>query len=538
MKYTDSKSNDILDEIIIQITEDNEREMVSALLNALFGRLSVEGENDSVPGQKFMEKLLKRLPKPYTVVHENYHIDSSYRDTYYMYFSNQHFDVPRYSRRFSFFRELISYSDFIDSTRDEFLQNNFIGACVFNPLGSGLIGRTLIDPLYIVDEIDYPVYVRTSVYVMNILGQRLEVKAFPFRMQDQETMSCAEVTLLNILEHYSNSYNDYRKVNPSEIIAHEQVHSHERVLPAKGMTYPILTKVLADFGFSPRLYNLYAIKNHNFSKITRKDELKRWLHYYVESGIPVAINLNPIGNYGAGHSVVCIGHGKEKDALKAKARKNKLLLWGKENNHPIINSADFYDDYVIMDDNQFLYQLRNFDNITLYPDMQVVNLTAPLYKRMFLDAPDAADTIVPILQHGEYGITAWAGNHLGQDEEVVIRIFMASSRGFKNYRVKTMIGSAERMLYANMRLPRFIWVCELYTNDGYEKKEAFGEIVLDATSASNRGHRSLLMMHYPDVISLRNPDDKNVGFDVQYELTKAYTFKAYQQNLTIIGHSD
>lgn len=529
---------DILDEIFIQITDDDIKELVPILLNALFGKLSVNGENDSVPGQKFMEKLLERLPRPYTIVHENYHIDSSYRDTYYMYFSNQHFDVPRYSRRFSFFKGLIDYSDFISSTKNKsYLQEHFIGTCVFNPLGSGLIGRTLIDPFYIVEEGESPAYVRTSEYIMNILGQRLSVKAFPFRMQDQETMSCAEVTLLNILEHYSNSYKDYRNVNPSEIIEHEQMHSHERVLPSKGMTYPILTKVLADFGFSPRLYNLYAIKNHNFSKIRQKDELKRWLHYYIESGIPVAINLSPIGNYGSGHSVVCIGHGRAKDTLKKRARKSELLLWEKRNEHPIINSADFYDDYVIMDDNQFLYQLRNFNNITLYPDMQVVNLAVPLYKRMFLDAPDAADTIVPILQHDEYGITAWAGEYLKQNEAVIIRMFMASSRSFKNYRVNTMAGITERMIYSNMRLPRFIWVCELYTSDGYEKEEAFGEILVDATSASNRGHRSLLMMHYPDVIALRNPDDKNVGFEFQYELPEVHTFKGYRKNLSKIGSS-
>lgn len=532
----ENRENNILDNIFIQITDENKEEVVPVLLNALFGSLSVNGENDSVPGQKFMEKLLERLPKPYTVVHENYHIDGGYRDTYYMYFSNQHFDVPRYSRRFSFFKGLITYDEFINLEREKIhLKKRFIGTCIFNPLGSGLIGRTLINPFYIIEDREKPVYVRTSEYIVNILGQSVTVNAFPFRMQDQETMSCAEVTLLNILEHYSNSYSDYRRINPSEIIEHEQMHSHERVLPSKGMTYPILTKVLADFGFSPRLYNLYAIKPHNFSKITKKDELKRWLHYYVESGIPVAINLNPKVNYGSGHSVVCIGHGKAKTELKEKARRSELLLWGKRDDHPIINSADFYDEYVVVDDNQFLYQLRNFDNIALFPDMQAVNLAVPLYKRMFLDAPDAADTIVPILQHPEYGITAWGGNYLKDREDVIIRIFMASSRGFKNYRVKTMVGKSERMLYSNMRLPRFIWVCELYTVAGYEREEAFGEIILDATSASNRGHRSLLMMHYPDVIAIRNPDEKNVGFEMEYKLPEVYLFKGYRRNLTMIG---
>lgn len=115
----ENRENNILDNIFIQITDENKEEVVPVLLNALFGSLSVNGENDSVPGQKFMEKLLERLPKPYTVVHENYHIDGGYRDTYYMYFSNQHFDVPRYSRRFSFFKGLITYDEFINLEREK-----------------------------------------------------------------------------------------------------------------------------------------------------------------------------------------------------------------------------------------------------------------------------------------------------------------------------------------------------------------------------------------------------------------------------------
>lgn len=331
MNKEELKDTNILDEIVIHITSENFEEAVHNFLEALFGKAGENGEDEAVHGKTFMKLLLERLPVPFTIVHENYHIDKSYRDTYYMYFSSQHFDVPRYSRRFSFFEGVVDYKDFISYDMEDFcLQDKFVGACVVNPLGDGLIGRTLIEPRYIIRKEDYPVYMRTSKFDLNILGRRLTVRAFPFRMQDQETMSCAEVTLLNILEHYSNSYNDYRDINPSEIIEHEQMHNHERVLPSKGMTYPILTKVLADFGFSPRLYNLYAIKNHNYSKITKKDELKRWLHYYVESGIPIALNLNPIGSYGSGHSVVCIGHGSSKKELKNNAQENKLLLWRKK----------------------------------------------------------------------------------------------------------------------------------------------------------------------------------------------------------------
>lgn len=532
----------LLDEIIILVTDINFEYFINSFLDALFQdkknvvlesgeqNIAIEKDNRLKNGKGFLNLLLRKLPRPYTIVQEPFHIDRSYRDTYYMYFSNQHFDVKRYSRRLSFFVGEMTLIDFLGKKQG--IEEVFIGSCVINPPSGGLIGRTLINPGYIIDAADMPVYLRTSMYKLNILGVPFEIRAFPYRMQDQETMCCAEVTLLNILEHYSNSYEDYKSVNPSDIINYEQKHSHERVLPSKGMTYPILTKVMSEFGFSPRLYNLHAIRNFNYSRITQKDELRRWLHYYIESGFPVALNLNPIGAYGTGHSVVCIGHGKAKEELKIKAKQNKLVLWSKkENCHPIINSADFYEDYVITDDNQFLYQIRKFDNISIHPDMQVVNLAVPLYKRMFLDAPDAADIIIPILQHDEYGISAWCNDFLQPREDVIVRIFMASSRSFKKYRLAMLKDLNAKIVYSLLRLPRFIWICELYRESDYDNLEAFGEIVIDATSASNRGHKSLLMMHYPNVIACRYPETTTPGFEKQIELPKAELFKGYRSNL-------
>jgi len=161
-----------------------------------------------------------------------------------------------------------------------------------------------------------------------------------------------------LLEVYANSYHDYKSVVPSEILENEQKHSHERVLPSRGISYPILTKVLSEFGFSPRLYNLSSIDKYSLSQITQEDELKRCLHYYIESGIPVALNLLPVGNSGSGHSMVCIGHGSPNAALMKRAKRNKWISWeNKEHCHPLINSADFYETYVVVDDNQPVYQV-------------------------------------------------------------------------------------------------------------------------------------------------------------------------------------
>jgi len=511
-----------LNEVFIVIENDKQKD---DFLKQLFRPASLCYE--------LLDGILNHLKMPFTIINESNHIDASYRDTYYMYFSNKHFDIERYSKRFSFFRGRLSYLEFIEIGNDKKIQGKFMGSLVINPIGDGLIGKTLLAPQYVVNKEKYPVFIRTSKFVLNVLGKRLEVEAFPYRMQDRETMTCAEVTLLNILEYFSNSYHDYKSVTPSEIIKSEQEHNHERVLPSRGITYPVLTKVLSDFGFSPRLYNVFAIKNPVFSKRKQIDELRRWIYYYIESGIPIAMNFNPVADLGVGHSVVCIGHGRKNDQLKKKAYSNMLCMRGRKM-HPLINAADFYDDYVIMDDNASPYKFFNIYDEYAYNYMQITNIAVPLYKRMFLDAPNAADLIYQILQHESYGIMAWEKGYLTPEQPVIVRIFMASSRSFKRFRVSTLESLEERMLYSNLRLPRFVWVCELYTEQGFEENRAFAELVVDATASGSRGIMSVLLMHYPKVITIRNPEDNDPDFKKQFELSNVNEFDGFNANLTII----
>lgn len=491
-------------------------------------------DEDKEVGKTFLKQILKRFPKPLTVVKENYHIDRSFRDTYYMYFSNQHFKIKRYSVRLSFFKGIYNTEKFYDTSDsiNESLQQDFIGCCVINPLSTGSIGRTLINPAYCLSENEGTSFMRLSDFTVHIYGRTFNVRAFPYRMQDEETMCCVEVTLLNLLEYYSNSYIDYKVAVPSEIIEKEQKHSYERVLPARGATYPVLTKVLSEFGFSPRLYNISAIDSFKYSSVSREDEFRRWMHYYIESGIPVAVNLCPIGISGTGHSLVCIGHGKAKEELKKKAFKNKWIPWSeREIAHPLINSADFYEDYVVVDDNEPVYHLRNFKNLSPYSDMRIENLAVPLYKRMFLDAPNALVTIRSILHTKELGIDEWAQGYLEKGEDVIIRLFMASSHNYKKFRTSTLVGTHVKHLYSLVPMPRFVWVCELYRVDDYDKLMAFGEVVIDATSAPNRGPRSLILMHYPKLVGYRNPDQEAPDFDIMAEIINDDLFPGYNQNL-------
>lgn len=534
------------DEVFIPITEENYLEVIPEFCQSMYQHNMSSEEVPAENSDKYMDELqelLRQLPRPYTIVQEIYYIDRSFRDTYYTYFSNQHFDIKRYSRRLSLIGRIVTREDFF--SKDEALQadiaSKFWGACVINPLSVGVIGRTLISPQQILSVADKPVYMRLSDFVLHVYGKKFRVSAFPYRMQDGETMRCTEVTLLNLLEYYSNSYQDYRKAVPSEILDSEQKHHHERVLPSRGISYPMLSKILYEFGFSPRLYSYTEFKRYALSKLTQEDELKRLLFYYIESGIPVALNLQPAGSREVGHSIVCIGHGCKKVKLTRKAKKNKWITWSnRDTAHPMIDAADYYNEFVVVDDNQPVYQVRGFDQLSLYPDMRVESIAVPLYKRMFLDAPDAAAIMRSILYHEELGIDKWTNGYLVPGEDVVIRMFMASSHSLKDFRTKTLKDLNAREAYGIVPMPRFVWVCEIYRECDYDdvtNAMAFGEIVIDATSASGAigNPRSLIIMHYPHVLGLRFPDETGSELDQMIELDEDDLFPAFSKNLDVIG---
>ena len=109
------------EEPFVVIDESNEEKVIRGLCNAVFAHhlsdedgdiadslgaadelASLTDDNEVfICGKQFLAQFLKKLPKPITVVQEGYHIDRSFRDTYYMYFSNQHVLCRSYSFEFA-----------------------------------------------------------------------------------------------------------------------------------------------------------------------------------------------------------------------------------------------------------------------------------------------------------------------------------------------------------------------------------------------------------------------------------------------------
>ncbi len=453
---------------------------------------------------------------PISIFVEKDYVDKTYRDTYYFYFSSKHFTVGKNCYRISLFEGLIEIEEFYQKSRHSNLKNAFIGTIVIKPLVNGTWGKTLIDPQKLKSN---TFYVRTTEYCFLINGVEFKINAYPFSSQDTETMTFAETSIWTMLEYYGNRYSEYRSVLPSEMFAEINLSSDERALPSRGLNYLQKSNLLKKFGFSPRVYDRQIYKEHT----------KQLFHYYVESGIPLTISLNR-------HSTVCIGHGQSNVDITSV---NHDYCYG----ICCVDSSDLFNSYVIMDDNQYPYVIEEYDKFSLHDDCkQLLRFTVPLYKRIVLEANDAQaifkeffKVICSLNLFNEY-IRSLGAN---EDNPVIERIFLTSSRKYKNFRIYNSSNTLESSLYSNLLLPKFVWIMELATYSNYSQKRIFGEFVLDATSSRNSAHNSILLFRIGEYFSYRFPNENLKDF--MQGLTSKYAIETtaiqYINNLNFGGHN-
>ncbi len=80
--------------------------------------------------------------------------------------------------------------------------------------------------------------------------------------------------------------------------------------------------------------------------------------------------------------------------------------------------------------------------------------------------------------------------------------------------------------------PKFVWCCELTTRAFYQKDQVLGEIIIDATSAADAKTNSFIIIHYPNAVCYRRPEDFVETGDAEFKYDKNWcTFTVFQDNL-------
>ena len=507
-----SRQNEKLEKLIINkicIFNDETMNMAASSLLEIVSHNSEddikndleEAEENGVPSNlKIMRDILGYILYrgsdgkcyPFTIYIEPNHVEKFYRDSYYSHISSKHFIHSRYCKRLYFVSGKYE-KNFLDISEEE-LNENFLGICVIRPSADergSIIGRTLLKPQLF--RIGDSPRLCTAEFVVHAFSKELKIQAFPYMMQDGETITCAETTILLLMEFFGNKYPEYHSIVPSDIYGIVQKNSYKRATPSSGMTCTAISKVLTELGFFPVLYGN--------EKCDRPPKLKKIMHYYVDSEIPVAINLNQKGSRSNKHSVVCIGFGKKYDIddkrlAEAVQKVNDSLY--------VVDSADLYDDYTIMNDSSHPYanmrffksykdkRVRDsissnnvqdfdiFDNslcITqICANFDMSTMVVPLSKRMFMEAMDVVDIARQILSHEKISFTKMIENIEFENQEIkelipkatvgdplIYRVFLSTSSVFKRMRANAYEGNELlKNIYSTTPMPKFVWVFELY----------------------------------------------------------------------------
>lgn len=511
----------------------------------------------------------------FTALVEPNHVDAVYRDAYYSCYSRHLAEVSRFTIRISLFSSAIDYDTFHEMD-DKALQECYLGSTTIYPIQSGIVGETILRPDLFADQ---RIRLRLATFNVHVLGRKLAVDAFPYRMQDSEAMSCAEVTLVNLLEYYSGRYREYSSALPSGLTALEQDEVEQRVLPARGIQYNKLSQVLAHLGFHPKLISRYTIEGSKPGAYL----IRRQLYWYLGSGIPLAVNVSRSAFRGEGHSLVAIGLADPDEEVIEGVRKymvsgdasafisrdarlpkppdkvresvlrlerNGLSLCARDGSSRscrLYLESDIARDVIVMDDWAQPYSARPYQSLSAaFPDYGCEHIVAPLHRGMAIDAQEAYNVFGTLLE-SQVGLFDWARGYLrGDDEAVIARISLVTAANYVAHRSKTHIDLPPfGYIYESLSLPHFMWLMELIRAQDYrgESSRAFGEIALDATEGSKKTTDSkIVVMRYPGNFAWRNLRDGDsrlgntaIEWDVDDPATAGYsTFPAYRGSLSVV----
>lgn len=506
-----------------------------------------EGDSPSSPVVDFLLAVLGRATErvtALTAVVEVYHIDPTFRDLYYAHYAKHLFDVGRFTIRITLFKGELDAEAFTARSEGD-LSDRAVGSVVLCPINRGVVGRTLIRPEYIADCGAGGMEVRVSVFDLTVRGKRIRIPSFTYRQQDGEVMSCAEVSLLNLMCYYSNEFSAYAVATPSEILALERPHASERVVPSRGLDFYDMSRIMAGKGFFPRVYDAGDMPSAGACPgdgVTEYEWMNRVLSWYICSGIPVAVNVSPESPHQMGHSLLCVGRESWDDSRRRTMRDGlaqgpsrvlddglaRAMRLARRVSRPrdaadavlrgvprdgcrLIDAADLDDRYVVVDDAQLPFAVRPLDGLAPSGWMRPKAFMVPLHRSMMLDAMQAHQNGMAVLAHEKAGVLSWAPEDVGDDERVVVRMFMCSARGYKRSRVANHPAFA--VIYEEMVLSQFLWVFELFHPDGYVadkgRRRAFAEVVLETSSSGIDNPMSkVVFMRYPRRMYLRMPDGK------------------------------
>lgn len=404
-----------------------------------------------------LSRMINDMRKDITCCIEYPYIDTYYRDTYYSFYSKKHSNNSRYCFRISFFSSDVNEQNFYELN----LSDKFYGYMVLRPTVRRVIGHTFLTPVLFNEHKFVCCLCKKKV---SIYGRILSISGFPFCGQDGEAVSCAEISLMMMMDYFSHKYNKYSQLLPSQIIRILSRYSNERQLPSRGLHSEMLSFVLRKLGFGIRTYTRQS-EDADYEVYSNED-FKRLLYIYIESGFPIITCTND-------HTYLIIG------------KENKIV----EDNVKLVT----------INDNERPYKFIDYNE-------DITSFIVPLYEKIYLDAEMIQ--IEDVIKSLEEGIANL--NIKKKRAKYFYRYFLTSSRSYKEYITQSDLKDS-REHFVCMAMPRFIWVCEMInTKDlSIEKtgKIPISNVFLFDATEGNTSLNYFIMAKLSDSIIVRTVDN-------------------------------
>jgi len=424
-----------------------------------------------------LERLFSVLDgKCQSVIVEREYIDKDYRDTFSNFHAKRFSTPPSRCVRLHFFEQPITMEQ-LDNPEGFTKENNYLGYSVIRATRPNSIGRTFLSHQVRMNPDSHLCLCTEKVQV---LGEKLEIKGFPFISQDADATVCAESSLWMILRYLSNRYSNYAETLPFQITKLASNHARgNRVFPSAGLYSWQLAEALRLRDVSPVIYSRAQFGDEVFEHL---------LYTYIESGFPLLTTINQ-------HVFVSFGHASDFGTIPA-PEPGKFRY-----------TSCFNESLVICDDNHFPYQtLRKCDckktsNCSEYTFSSINEFIVPLPEKVFLPAEAAQKAIEKVLMDPETGIMKHSPSLANED--ITLRLFLTTGRALKSKLTQRGMGhDLVKSIYRQIPLPHFIWVCEISVTSEYVSDlKVRGEILWDATRNAYEPN-GWLALHYPESLIL------------------------------------
>lgn len=461
--------------------------------------------------ERILREYLNNLRTDISAYIEYPYVDKVYRDSYYKYYSTKHYPYSRNCIRVALFEPSFTEDKLNSSEYYDELVKSYLGFFVIRPIPLHYWGRCILKPTAFLNSNFICCLTEIS---SSIKGFKLNVGAFPHTSQDSETYSCAETTIWEMMEYFGTRYPEYKPILPSRILDTLSRYSYERQVPSGGLTSIQISYVLKAFDFGTKIYDKGVQTEY-------PNDFNRIVAYYIESGIPIIASIVNPSNY-KGHAIILIGREIDIESRIEHIEPTYTITNVNGENLRIIDSADIEKDYVIIDDNHSPYKKAKLDSITNYysesdsdfRSMELINIIVPLYPKIYSEATQARRTILNILKAFD----------LPFENEIVIRLFLTSSRSFKSEIIMDdKFDVALNRVIIDIGMPKFVWVCELSDKSLFKDNKSKGLIVLDATDGFSR--ISLIFILLPNSL-LINRDGELIVINISFN-----NFSYFKNNL-------